>query len=82
MYSVEEPPVESRAGLGGSLMAGGKSWKCRTCKRTNYPKHSRCQTCRSEKPTLDGNRSSDGGGAGGSRRGRTQKNIDWASSGM
>tara|TARA_B100000780_G_scaffold239983_1_gene181900 strand:- start:830 stop:2092 length:1263 start_codon:yes stop_codon:yes gene_type:complete len=65
----------SKEDLGGSLMQGGKSWKCRTCKRTNYPKHMRCQTCRKPrvKQVLNG-----------PPLGRRQqkKEIDWASSGL
>jgi hypothetical protein len=63
--------------LGGSLMSGGKSWKCRTCKRTNYPKHSRCQTCRKPRSQGVGR-----GGSGGGPGKRQQKEIDWASSGL
>ena len=74
VYSVDSET--QRSGLGGSLMKGGKSWKCKQCGRTNYPKHRRCQTCR--KPL--GSARSSGGDSGPSRRSKDP--IDWASSGL
>lgn len=73
----------SMVGRRPSLMDGGKSWRCGTCGRTNYPNDTRCKTCRKMKGSLG---SLGGGGKGakpGLRRRTTGKNpVDWAAAGQ
>ena len=66
--------------IGGrpSLVDGGKSWRCGTCGRTNYPSDMRCKTCRKVK----------GGGSKPNLKRRatgqhpSERGIDWAAAGQ
>lgn len=64
-----------------SLNEGGKSWRCGTCGRTNYPSDARCKTCRKTKGSI----SSRGSGKREPslrRRTTTRNTIDWARAGQ
>lgn len=70
--------VGSRLSQSSTLRDGGKSWRCQTCGRTNYPSDSRCKTCRKVR----------GGTGAPSRSGSLQRrttgkpSVDWASAGF